>query len=181
MNSSFKRAAGLTAAFAATGLLVLGCSDDSKDKVKDSLGSATSVANSASAAVSSAVTAAEQKFSTPAGEITLSGELLTKYTALGGATGALGLPTGPAVDVAGGKMVPFANGTVFFSEATGAHVVQGEILRVYTENGGPAGAYGFPTTDETVFGNGWISEFKGGKIAWTDPGTAVYVEQLMPM
>ncbi|TXG92379.1 mycolyltransferase [Rhodococcus rhodnii] len=103
-----------------------------------------------------------------------------KYTELGGENGTLGAATGPQETVGDGVAVPFEGGTIYSSEATGAHVVQGEILRVYTEQGGPEGQFGFPTEDETEIPMGWSSTFTGGTITWTDQGGGEYAETLTP-
>ena len=69
-------------------------------------------------------------------------------------------------------------GTIYWSEGTDAHVVQGEILRVYTENGGPTGDLGFPTSDEESIDDGWESEFENGTITWTNQGDGTFAEEI---
>lgn len=115
------------------------------------------------------------------GDVTLDGPTAAAYTRLGGAT-VLGAPTGMSEKVGDGTMTPFANGTIYSSPA-GSYVVQGEIAKVYAEQGGPTGALGWPTTDETttgdgpkVSGGGWISEFQNGTITWTNDGKGSFTE-----
>jgi len=116
------------------------------------------------------------------GEVSLDGPTAAAYTRLGGAT-ALGAPTGMTEKVGDGSMTAFANGTIFTSPA-GSYMVQGEILKRYLdEQGGPAGALGWPTADETetgggykVKGGGWISEFQNGSITWLNDGKGNFSE-----
>ena len=71
------------------------------------------------------------------------------YVSLGGTTDSyLGAPTGPEVPIAGGLEQTYQGGTIYYSAATGAHAVHGVILDKYLSMGGPAGALGFPTSDE---------------------------------
>ena len=116
------------------------------------------------------------------GEVSLDGPTAAAYTRLGGAT-ALGAPTGMAEKVGDGTVTPFANGTIFTSPA-GSYLVQGEILKRYTEEqGGPTGSLGWPTADETTTGGGakvanggWISEFQNGTITWLNDGKGNFSE-----
>lgn len=80
---------------------------------------------------------------------------------------------GPPMDgvraIRGGAEQPFANGTVYFSPATGAHAVLGAIADRYTRVGGPA-TIGFPVTDEQTVGDGRFSRFSwpgGAEIYWS--------------
>ncbi|PTR44831.1 S-formylglutathione hydrolase FrmB [Rhodococcus sp. OK611] len=72
-------------------------------------------------------------------------------------------------DVAGGKAQDFRNGRIFWSGATGAHVLTGMIGGSYQANGGPAGPLGLPSTDEngTPDGRGRFNHFQHGSIYWT--------------
>jgi uncharacterized protein with LGFP repeats len=154
---------------------------------------ASSGASAASSAVSSGASAASSVASsvingTPTtlnvpgmGDVSLDGPTAAAYARLGGAT-ALGAPTGMSEKVGDGSMTPFANGTIYSSPA-GSYVVQGEIARVYAEQGGPTGALGWPTADEAktgdgpkVSGGGWISEFQNGSITWTNDGNGSFTE-----
>ena len=138
---------------------------------------ASSGASAASSAVSSVMSGTPTTMSVPGvGEVSLDGPTAAAYARLGGAT-ALGAPTGMSETVGDGTMTPFANGTIFSSPA-GSYMVQGEILKIYTgAQGGPAGALGWPTADETETGGGskvanggWISEFQNGTITWLNDG-----------
>jgi GH25 family lysozyme M1 (1,4-beta-N-acetylmuramidase) len=93
------------------------------------------------------------------------------YTQLGGA-GYLGDPTGDAYAVAGGKGRDYKNGSIYWSAATGAHLVRGAILARYRALNGPAGILGFPITDQlrTPDNAGAYNTFSGmgrSSIYWT--------------
>lgn len=155
---------------------------------------ASSGASAASSAASSGVSVASSVVSsvlngTPTtinapgvGEISLDGPAAAAYERIGGAT-ALGAPTAAAEKIGDGTVQAFANGTIFTSPA-GSYVVQGEILKRYIgEQGGPAGALGWPTADETetaggpkVAKGGWISEFQNGTITWLNDGSGTFAE-----
>ncbi|MBU3751646.1 MAG: hypothetical protein FGM52_14595 [Mycobacterium sp.] len=141
----------------------------------------SSGASAASSAVSSVVEGATTMNVPGVGDVSLDADTAAAYTRLGGAA-SLGAPTGMSEKVGDGSMTPFANGTIYTSPA-GTYLVQGEILRVYNEQGGPAGALGFPTADETTTGGGpktanggWISEFQNGSITWTNSGAGGFTE-----
>jgi hypothetical protein len=116
------------------------------------------------------------------GDVALDGPTAAAYEKLGGAA-VLGAPTAVAEAVGEGTVLAFANGTIFASPSTGAHLVQGEILNTYNAQGGPGGNLGFPTSDETqtgggpkMNGGGWISEFQHGTISWTNNGAGKFSE-----
>ncbi len=65
--------------------------------------------------------------------------------------------------------------SLFWSAATGAHLVTGDIRDEYLRLGGPAGDLGYPVSDEAdldgLFGR--ISRFENGEITWTPDGGCV--------
>lgn len=148
---------------------------------------ASSAASAASSAVSSAVAGAPTSINVPGiGDVKLDGPAAEAYTKAGG-EGALGAPTAQPQKVGDGTVTTFAKGTIYESPATGAHIVQGEILREYTGNGGPTGALGFPTADEAqtaggpdVAKGGWISEFQKGTITWLNQGDGTFRAAITP-
>ena len=154
--------------------------------VASSVGSAaSSVASSGASAASSAMSSAVEGATTMnvpgVGDVSLDADTAAAWTRLGGASG-LGAPTGMSEKVGDGFMTPFASGAIYSSPA-GAYLVQGEILRVYGEQGGPAGALGFPTADESTTGGGpktanggWVTEFQNGSISWTNDGMGSFTE-----
>lgn len=130
---------------------------DASEAASDAAGSAAEIGDTTEVNLPDGSTAA---ISTKASEM---------YEAAGGATGSLGTPEGATEAVGDGTVTPFQNGSVYTSEA-GDYIVQGEIARVYEENGGPEGDLGFPTADETTIADGFESTFQNGTITWT--GTA---------
>lgn len=117
------------------------------------------------------------------GDVSLDGVAATAYDKLGGAA-VLGAPLAVAKKVGDGTEYAFANGTIFETPSGGAYLVQGEILKRYLdEQGGPTGALGWPTADETttgggekVAGGGWISEFEHGEMTWLNDGKGNFKE-----
>ncbi|MDH6247972.1 cytoskeletal protein RodZ [Mycobacterium sp. OTB74] len=148
---------------------------------------ATSAASAASSAVSSAIAGAATSLNVPGvGNVNLDGPTNDAYTKAGGEA-ALGLPTAQPEKVGDGTVQPFAKGTIYSSPATGAHVVQGEILKVYNAQGGPGGSLGYPTADEAqtaggpdVAKGGWVSEFQKGTITWLNQGDGTFKETVTP-
>lgn len=71
------------------------------------------------------------------------------FDASGGDGGPLGPRNGDVYPIGAGFGQNFAGGKIFFTPATGAHVMSGAILDKYESLGGPGdGDLGFPTIDE---------------------------------
>jgi uncharacterized protein with LGFP repeats len=69
--------------------------------------------------------------------------------AAGGALGPLGAKQGDQYSIGqDGAGQAFAGGKIFYSPATGANVVTGQVLKKYESVGGPQGDLGFPATSE---------------------------------
>ena len=180
VGSSAASAAGSAASSAAS------AAGTAASSAASAAGSAASSAGSAaSSVVSSVMNGTPTTLNVPGlGNVSLDGPAAAAYEKAGGAT-TLGAPTAVAEQVGDGTVLAFANGTIFSSPSTGAHVVQGEILNAYTAQGGPGGALGFPTSDEAatgggykVTGGGWISEFQNGTITWTNNGGGKFTETI---
>ncbi|WP_321935176.1 hypothetical protein [Paraburkholderia sp. J8-2] len=105
------------------------------------------------------------------------GAIREAWEAQGGVSSVLGYPTSDEVGVMSGpaeigRSNTFENGTMFWSAATGAFECHGEILARYRTSGGPAGALGFPTTNETdTPSGGRYNAFQNGFIVWHGTGT----------
>ena len=145
---------------------------------------ASSGASAASSVVSSVLNGVPTTLNVPGiGDVSLDGPAAAAYAKAGGAT-SLGAPTAAAKKVGEGTEYAFANGTLFETPSKSVYLVQGEILKRYLdEQGGPAGALGWPTADETstgggdkVAGGGWISEFEHGTITWLNDGNGSFKE-----
>lgn len=89
----------------------------------------------------------------------------------------IGLPTSDEAAVPGqpgGRVSTFQNGAIYWSPATGAHVIYGAIYGKFSSLGGPSW-FGLPTTDETTTpdGTGRYNHFEtvgpsGGALAAID-------------
>ena len=98
--------------------------------------------------------------------------IAARYAQLGGVRSFLGAPVGTEHAAGGGREQDYQHGAIFWSTATGAHEVHGEILAHYRQQGGPAGLLGLPTTDETRApdGVGRYNHFAGsggGSVYWS--------------
>lgn len=108
-----------------------------------------------------------------------------KHAALGGDLGVLGravfLPFPPGVPqelpagAGDGRFRDYANGSIYWSPATGAHEVHGLIRVRWRELGAEKGVLGYPITDETVApdGRGRFNHFERGSIYWS-PDTGAH-------
>lgn len=116
-------------------------------------------------------------FFTPAtGAHYVMGAILDKYESLGGpADSDLGFPT---IDEGAGRAPDSRNSTfsasdrpvIFWTPATGAHVVRGAINAGWDKLGGSAGVLGVPSEDEAYRGDIVSQKFTGGELSW-DPKT----------
>jgi uncharacterized protein with LGFP repeats len=151
--------------------------ETARDAVSKVSSSASAAGNTVSSVVSSALAAPAKTVEAPGvGSVVLDGPVAEAFNKAGG-EGKLGLPTAQPEKIGDGVAQPFAHGTIYSSPSTGAHLVQGEILKVYIAHGGPAGELGFPTASEAqtaggpfVAHGGWISEFQHGTITWLNQG-----------
>jgi uncharacterized protein with LGFP repeats len=84
--------------------------------------------------------------------------------------GPLGYPTSDELPLPGGGAVShFQGGSIYWSPATGAHVVRGLVRDSWVAQGAQAGALGYPTTDEIDLFPGAVSHFQGGSIYFSGP------------
>ncbi|OBG88568.1 hypothetical protein A5699_16820 [Mycobacterium sp. E802] len=112
-------------------------------------------------------------FFTPAtGAHFMQGAILEKYESLGGAADSdLGFPTidegpGRAADSRNSTFSAPDNPVIFWTPATGAHVVRGAINAAWDKLGGSAGVLGVPAEDESFDGDVNAQKFTGGEISW---------------
>ncbi|MFN2563126.1 MAG: PQQ-dependent sugar dehydrogenase [Jatrophihabitans sp.] len=106
----------------------------------------------------------------------INGAILTKYLAAGGPTG-YGLPTMDLSATTGGYYDLFSPGrSIYWSSATGSHLVYGAILSKYQSLGTVRSCLGYPTTDEYSITNGRRNQFVHGNITYhTDTHVITYV------
>jgi uncharacterized protein with LGFP repeats len=109
------------------------------------------------------------------------------YARLGGAASYLGAPTSGVLPVVGGTGRKYQHGNIYYSTATGAHAVHGDMLTRYGALHGSGGPLGFPTTEEafTVGTGGALGAFQnysgsgGSSLYWTPQhGTAAVLGQI---
>ncbi len=96
----------------------------------------------------------------------LHGVIMRRYVASGGPK-ALGFPTTEVAAVKGGAKAELQGGAIYWSSATGAHVVRGQILARWRQLGGETGRLGYPTGDDTAVSGGYVTAFRNGTIYWS--------------
>ncbi|NYJ06585.1 hypothetical protein [Petropleomorpha daqingensis] len=98
-----------------------------------------------------------------------------RYCELGGAA-FLGAPVGARRTIGAGQVQDYVLGSIYWTQATGAHEVYGAIKARYDVVGGPGSYLGFPTTGETgtADGVGRFNDFERGSIYYT-LGTGAHV------
>jgi hypothetical protein len=91
-----------------------------------------------------------------------------KYASLGGSAGFLGAASGTEKTSADGTGTfrNYANGSIYFHTATGAHEVHGLIRQKFIALGAETGALGYPMSDEMnlVDGSGKVTKFQLGQV-----------------
>ncbi|MCE7006675.1 PQQ-dependent sugar dehydrogenase [Kibdelosporangium philippinense] len=106
------------------------------------------------------------------GTFEIHGEMRAKWAALGYETSYLGYPTSDshATNPAGGFYNRFERGSIFYSDATGAHNVQGAIHDKWAALGYERSYLGYPTTDDTATSpaGGFYNRFQRGSIYYSD-------------
>ncbi|XHF15063.1 hypothetical protein NR798_27870 [Archangium gephyra] len=99
------------------------------------------------------------------------GLIHAKWAELGWEKSYLGYPTTDEQATADGvgRFNHFQRGSIYFTPATGAHEVIGDINTKWVELGRQAGLLGYPLTDETKTpdGVGRFNHFQNGSIYWT--------------
>lgn len=92
-----------------------------------------------------------------------------KYAELGGINGPLGAPVGDESQSAEGLYRPYQNGSIYWTERTGAHEVHGAIRGRWAVLGLERGFLGYPLSDELSVDDdkGYFNIFEHGHIYWT--------------
>lgn len=102
------------------------------------------------------------------------GLVRAKYFAIGG-PGVLGAPTTAELDATTTDTAVqwFQKGRIYYSSASGTHLVVGAILTKYRAMGTVGSLLKFPVTDELAgAGTGRYNNFQGGTICWTSATSA---------
>ncbi|QXG76197.1 Ltp family lipoprotein [Modestobacter sp. L9-4] len=114
-------------------------------------------------------------FSPATGAQAVRGAIRDRWGTAGYENGFLGFPTTSETPVAGGAVNHFQGGSIYWSPANGAHIVQGAIRDKWASMGWQESALGFPTTGEYDVPGGKRENFERGSITWT-PQTGAQVD-----
>ncbi|SDO32735.1 N-acetylmuramoyl-L-alanine amidase [Geodermatophilus sp. DSM 45219] len=105
------------------------------------------------------------------GAHTVGGAVRDRWSATGWETGQLGYPTSDWTTTPDGKaqFVHFQKGSVYWSQATGARILRGEVYAKWAAAGWERSTLGLPTSDVTGTPNGAGSyaHFQNGSVYWT--------------
>lgn len=182
MSTRITRTLGALAATAALTVALTACSsakDTANDAHEASQDAATSAYGAASAVTGANGSGSESPaavpstiIATPGGtEVTITdGPIIGEYAKYGYEKGHLGAPLGPvsALPDGKGKYLTLKGGTIYWSEASGAHVVHGLIGDKWGDAGHEAGDLGYPTSDETAADGAIKQTFQNGTITFHD-------------
>ena len=92
-----------------------------------------------------------------------------------------GWPVASTGPVTGGKAGAFQGGSIYWSAATGAHWLNGEVRNRYWAMGSNTSELGFPTSDLGPAGAGQAAAFTGGSIYWSaGTGAHAVAKELLP-
>ena len=97
---------------------------------------------------------------------TIQPELVSRYNALGGVNGSLGIisDAGYCTPERTACWQGFANGTIIWSLESGAWESKGGIRDRWAQLGYQSGKMGYPTAAEKVNGTGWSQDYQNGTI-----------------
>ena len=112
------------------------------------------------------------------GAIAVLGDIRTKYSALGGATSGLGLPSSAATTYTAGGVTGslqyFQRGMVLSSASTGTYaVLDGAMRTAWGNRGGSGGTLGWPIGDQESASGGVRQLFQRGMLVVPSSGAAV--------
>jgi len=103
-------------------------------------------------------------FSGATGAQVVRGSILDAYGATGWENGPLGFPTQGDTAVRGGAFTHFQGGSIYWSAATGTHVVRGAVRDAWAREGWETGRLGFPAGEEHAVPGGAAQRFQGGTV-----------------
>ena len=105
------------------------------------------------------------------GTLYVAGRIRDRYDVLKGHTGSLGWPITDELSGSskGSRLSRFANGTIYWSSATGAWEVTGEVKKGYEALGQDRSALGLPSAAQAKlsFGGAVQQKFAGGYLIWS--------------
>ncbi len=89
------------------------------------------------------------------------------WAEIGWENSTLGFPTTDEFAIPGGVTQHFERGSMYWSAATGAHLVRGAIHERWAAMGWGSSYLGFPVTDEIALRRGAYQLFQGGAVYWS--------------
>ena len=117
-------------------------------------------------------------FSPATGAASVVGQILARWAGQRWETGPLGYPKGNERCglVGGGCVQVFEGGTIYWSPASGAHIVAGALLDAWAARGWEAGPLGYPTGSAAcgLADNGCVQAFQRGSLT-SSAGTGLHV------
>jgi hypothetical protein len=113
----------------------------------------------------------------PGGSGRTIGAIDAKYRELGGCGSVVGVPLTNEETTPDriGRYNVFERGSIYWTEATGAHEIYGYIRDKYKEVGWEAGPLGYPVSGEYAVADGRRSDFQHGTITWNTTTNATTV------
>ncbi|MFB9376674.1 family 43 glycosylhydrolase [Kineococcus gynurae] len=112
-------------------------------------------------------------FSSVTGAHVVKGLIRDRWAAWGWENSSLGFPLNDEIRLRSGAYSLFQDGSIYWSPATGAHVVKGLVRDKWAAQGWENGYLGYPTTDEIKLPGGAFSHFQGGSVYWS-PATGTH-------
>ncbi|WP_345712446.1 CAP domain-containing protein, partial [Kineococcus glutinatus] len=106
-------------------------------------------------------------YSPATGAQALRGAILDAYGRTGFENGRLGFPVTGEVALRGGAYAAFQGGSIYWSRATGAHVVLGAVREAWGRAGWETGRLGWPRSGEYAVPGGVRQDFTGGSLTYT--------------
>lgn len=104
------------------------------------------------------------------------GGIRVRWAQLGSEWGRLGFPTSDETYIAGGVYASFSGGRIYWSAATGAWEVVGQIGADWVARGGPQSGSGYPVSGELPAGGGGAYQsFASGWMMFWSPPTGAHV------
>jgi len=94
------------------------------------------------------------------------------YAQAGGATGALGAPTGPPSFRGDREVQEFTGGATYWARSGGAlHLRSGSLItQAWTRSGAEQGPWGWPVSSESCSATACTTEFQRSVVSWTPNG-----------
>ncbi|ADG78877.1 LGFP repeat protein OS=Tsukamurella paurometabola (strain ATCC 8368 / DSM / CCUG 35730 / CIP 100753 / JCM 10117 / KCTC 9821 / NBRC 16120 / NCIMB 702349/ NCTC 13040) OX=521096 GN=Tpau_2269 PE=4 SV=1 [Tsukamurella paurometabola] len=180
MNSKTTRTLGAVVAAAALTVSLTACNSSKDDSSGDAASSTAAAPSSAAGSGGTGTGASESAPVVPSTSIAAADDgqqvtitdapIIAEYAQYGYEKGHLGAPLGPVAELPDGKgkFLTLKGGTIYWSEASGAHVVHGVIGDKWGAQGHESGKLGYPTSDEKSEDGAIKQTFQNGTITFKD-------------